>query len=539
MNALIGCKRKGCAMFKDFIDNLDTPLLRLSARDRFTVRDACQGVHIFGGIGSGKTSGSGKALASAYLRAGMGGLVLAAKPDEVDVWLRYAKANGRANSVVLFGDRGGGGFNFITYELARQGPDGLGSVVECLMRILDTARHTNPNAGRGGEAFWEDATRQVLRNTLPILYAATGSVRIPDIIRFVASAPTSQAQIRDADWQAGSFMFQALRQARQSPVMPIPESEFDKAGMYWRDEYGQLDNKTRSNIAISLSTALDRFNRGRLHNAFCTQTTLVPEMTFHGAIIIMDMSALTWNEDGIIAQQLFKFMWQRAVLARNGLEPKHRERPVFLWADESQYFVNAFDTDYQSTCRASRACTVYLTQSLPTYYAKIGGDNAKHKADMLLANFVTKIFHNNADPETNRWAADTIGRSIQRRGTYNEGQSFSRSHGMNSGESENVGRSFSSGASHDSRGGSSYSTSGSSNSGTGDSWGRNRGTSHGGSYSGGYSETMDYEIEPAAFARHLQTGGHANHNRVTGIWFQAGKTFTDSQRNYLHVRFQQ
>ncbi|MDI7774686.1 TraM recognition domain-containing protein [Asticcacaulis sp. EMRT-3] len=526
-------------MFKDFIGNLDAPLLRLSANDHFTLRDAVQGVHIFGGIGSGKTSGSGKALASAYLRAGFGGLVLAAKPDEVELWLKYAKANGRANSVVLFGDRGGGGFNFITYELARQGADGMGSVVECLMRILDAARHTNPNASRGGEAFWEDATRQVLRNCLPILYAATGTVRIPDIIRFVASAPTSLAQIRDADWQQSSFMFQALRQARTAPVHALPEDEFDKAGSYWRDEYGQLDNKTRSNIAISLSTALDRFNRGRLYSAFCTETTLVPEMTFHGAIIIMDMSALTWNEDGIIAQQLFKFMWQRAVLSRNGLEDRHRERPVFLWADESQYFVNAFDTDYQSTCRSAKACTVFLTQSLPTYYAKMGGDNAKHKADMLLANFVTKIFHNNADPETNRWAADTIGRSIQRRGSYSEGQSSGYSHGMNAGENRSFGTNSSFGSSSDSRGGSSMSSSSGSNAGAGDNWGRNRGMNNSESQSSGYSETMDYEIEPAAFAHHLRTGGPANQRLVTGLWFQAGKTFGDTHRNYLHVSFQQ
>ena len=49
-----------------YVSNLDQPLLRLSASDHFSLRDAVQGVHIFGGIGSGKTSGSGKALAAAY-----------------------------------------------------------------------------------------------------------------------------------------------------------------------------------------------------------------------------------------------------------------------------------------------------------------------------------------------------------------------------------------------------------------------------------------------------------------------------------------
>lgn len=522
-----------------YASDLDTPLLQLSSYDKFTLRDAVQGVHVFGGIGSGKTSGSGKALASAYLRAGFGGLVLCAKPEEVEHWCAYAKSNGRANSLILFGDRGGGGFNFITYELARQGADGIGSVIECLMRILEAARLASPNPGQGGQQFWDDAMRQLLRNTIPVLYSATGTVRIPDIIRFVSSAPTSMERAHSQEWQRASFMFEVMEVAEKKPARRLHPDDLYKIGSYWHDEFAQLDPKTRSNISISLSTALDRFNRGRLHRAFCTETTLVPELTFHGAIIVMDMSALTWNEDGIIGQQLFKYMWQRAVLSRNALEPRHRDRPVFLWADESQYFVNSYDADFQSTCRGSRACTVYLTQSLPTYYAKMSSDNPKHKADTFLGNFNTKIFHNNADPETNRWAADTIGRIIQRRGNYSEGSSTGRSYGLNEGDSRNWGSSSSYGSSTDGRGHNSSNSSYGSNFGEGESTGRNRGVNRGESYSGGYSETMDYEIEPADFSRALRTGGPTNGGKVTAVWFQAGKQFQDSRRNYLLTRFQQ
>ncbi|MBI1262764.1 MAG: TraM recognition domain-containing protein [Rhizobiales bacterium] len=523
----------------DYVSELDTPLLQLSAADRFTLRDACQGVHVFGGIGSGKTSGSGRALAAAYLRAGFGGLVLCAKPDEVSTWVRYAEENGRANSLILFGESHGGGFNFITYELARQGTAGTGSVVECLMRILEACRLSGSGGDRGGNQFWEDSSRQVLRNTIPILYAASGTVRISDIIRFVASAPMSLQQAQSVEWQKSSFMFAMMWKAEKEPTHRLDTDDLDKIGSYWHDEFAQLDPKTRSNIAISLSTALDRFNRGRLHQAFCTETTLVPELTFHGAIIVMDMSALTWNEDGIVAQQLFKFMWQRAVLARERLGPKHLDRPVFLWVDEAQYFVNSFDSDFQSACRSARACTVYLTQSLPTYYAKMGSDNPKHKTDMLLGNFITKIFHNNADPETNRWAADTIGRSIQRRGTYSEGESYGRSRGMSSGGNSSWGSNSGHGSSSDGRGNVSTNSSSGGNYGGGENWGRNRGINSGESVSGGYSETMDYEIEPADFARGLKTGGTANGGNVTAIWFQAGKTFSDSGRNYLVTRFEQ
>src|ERR1700685_1819856 len=103
--------------FLPFVSSLDAPLLKLSRLSDFTFEDATKGVHIFGGIGSGKTSGSGKMLAGAYLRAGMGGLITAVKPEEVELWKRYAAEHGRSNSLIIFD--GSECFNFLTYELAR------------------------------------------------------------------------------------------------------------------------------------------------------------------------------------------------------------------------------------------------------------------------------------------------------------------------------------------------------------------------------------------------------------------------------------
>jgi hypothetical protein len=55
------------------------PLCRLSssAKDALTLADAKTGALITGQTGRGKTSGPGRLLANAYLRAGFGGLVCA------------------------------------------------------------------------------------------------------------------------------------------------------------------------------------------------------------------------------------------------------------------------------------------------------------------------------------------------------------------------------------------------------------------------------------------------------------------------------
>jgi TraM recognition site of TraD and TraG len=518
--------------------DLDTPLLQLSPYDDFTLRDACQGVCIMGGIGSGKTSGSGKALASAYLTSGMGGLILCAKPEEADLWRQYCNDNGRAGSLLVF-DGIKHGFNFIAYELARQGSEGLNSVVECLMRVLEIARSVSPTQTRGGDTFWEDTTKQILRNTLPILYAATGTVRIADLLAFVRSAPRSQAEMTDPVWQRGSFFCEMFTAAAER----LDDDTGSRAVAYWRNDFATLDAKTRGNIVISLTTALDRFNHGWLKSAFCEESTILPELCFEGAIILLDMPALTRNEDGIIAQQLFKYMWQRAVLARNGLAERYRLRPVFLWADEAQYFINSFDAEFLSTCRGSRCCTVFLSQSLPTYYAKMGGENARDRVHHLLGNFATRIWHNNACHETNEWASKTIGRSLQNRRNFSEGEGSNSNSGMNMGDGTNWGHSSQSGGSitRGANGQNSYGVSWGSGSSSGgsDNRGRNRGHGTSTNTSHGMSEQMDYIIEPGAFSSILKTGGPANDNRVSAVWYQAGRSFRASGGNAMMAEFRQ
>lgn len=521
--------------------SLDAPLMRLAKGDYFTLRDACQGVLITGGTGSGKTSGSGQSLAGAYLRAGMGGLVLVAKPEEADLWRRYCKMHGRSNSLIEIDGSNGEGFNFLAYELARQGPEGVNSVVECIMRIVEASRVASGSSSRGGEQFWEDTTRQLLRNTIPILYAATGRVSIPEVIAAIRSGPRSREEATQREWQQRAMIFQAIDAAARKLGDNAPL--VSRTASYWFDDFATLDDRTRGNIAISLTTILDRFNHGWLNNTFCGRTTVVPELSFHGAIILLNMPALTRNEDGIIAQHLFKYMWQRAVLARNALASQHRTRPVFLWADEAQYFINAFDAEYLSTSRGSLGCTVFLSQSLPTYYARIGGENARDRVHHLLGNFGTKVWHSNSCAETNEWAARTIGRGLQWRDNYSQGEGSSFNNGMGMNEGTNWGTNTSSGSSYSSssNGGSTRGSNFSSgvSSGGNDGWSVNRGSGSSYNQSWGGSQQMDYLIEPAEFGRMLKTGGRANRNHVTGVWYQAGRQFHASGQNILLADFEQ
>jgi uncharacterized membrane protein YgcG len=508
-----------------------------------TPRHSFGGISWIAGVGQGKSS-SAHILAGAFLRAGYGGLVTIAKPEDVDLWKRYAAEHGRSNSLILFDETEG--FNFLDYELSRHGMEGIGTVTECLMRILEAAKRvSNTSSGGGGEQeFWESSTRMMLRYTIAPLYAAHGSVSVEEIIRFISSAPETHAQRNDPTWMERSFLHKVMYKACRTPAVQMAADAMTNTIDFWENRYLQIPEKTRYNIVITVGTVLDRFLHGRLKRAFCGKTTIVPEMSFSGAVICLAMPSLTWNEDGVIAQQLFKYEWQRSVLTRNSLSEHQRDRCLYLWSDEAQEVVTSYDGQFLGLCRGSRTCVVYLTQSLPTYYSKMSGSTPREDAQALVGKFMTHIYGANSCPDTNEYASRVIGKVITRRKNRSRGKADNFNIGMNTGESENSGSSFNSGSSANSsggRGGSSHgSNSGSGrSSGEGSNWGANKGRGTSRNENEGYSESMEYAVEPGDFARMLKSGGPQNNNIVTAIWFQTARTFEASGTNWMLVRFKQ
>jgi hypothetical protein len=503
---------------------LERPLLRLSRRGAyFRLFDAVMHVSCFGTTGSGKTTGLGYFLASAYLRAQMGFIVCTAKFEDISLWRNYAKANGRAKSLVIFDETQS--INFIDYLLARFGAKGIANVIECLMRVLAFADAATGNVGAPPEQFWESAIRALLQYALPLIYAAHGTVSVASLVAFLVSAATDGKQYVDAAWAQTSFAARTLRKAVDNPVMPLPKEELETLLAYWFKEYPAITERTRSNIVVSVTTKLDRFLHGKLKSIFCGKTTLVPEMAFGGAIILLAFPVLTEGDEGLIAQLLIKYLFQVAVEGRNSLSPEHRERPVCLWMDEAHYFLSASDDTFQSTCRASRCCVVALSQNLPSYYGRLGKDKTD-AVDGLLGKFNTHVFCLNGCPRTNKWASELIGRGIHRRANQGGSIGVSRSRGMNEGTSVNSGTSSSHSSSH-STGGGGWSSSSGASAGTGESYGANIGTGENRNESWGTSEQMDNLIEPGFFASGLKNGGTANNFEVTAVLFRAGANFAD------------
>ncbi len=416
----------------------------------WTARDAVEGVQIFGGIGSGKTSGSGRTLALKYLKAGFGGLILTAKPDEKNTWLEYCKRAGREEDLIIVEAGGEHVFNFLDYEASRA--EG-GAFTENIVQVLKTVIRAGEEkaSGKSDDAFWEAALDLLIFNTVDLCKVAYGSVSLQHIYDIVQKAPREESGVKkkkgkkeraETDqpdepqplnafdnafalatecannlftaWigslpkEEKEWLVKKAGSERQAAIDAIPVVRLmDMVGQFFFDSYLHLADKTRSIVDFSFSGFLYRLLREPAYSLFGRgQSTFTPEDSLEGKIILLNLPVKLYDKVGRDCQVMFKYIWQRAMERR---DINANGRPVFLWADEAQHFLHEHDAEFQATARSSRVATVYLTQNMPNYYAAMGGARSEYRVKSFLGTLATKIFHANADIETNQYASALIG----------------------------------------------------------------------------------------------------------------------------------
>lgn len=485
--------------------SLDTPLLRFGRQDVFTTRDAMESIAIFGGMGSGKTSGSARALATAFLRCGYGGLVMCATVNEADRWRQLAAETGRSHSLIFIDRTAERRFNFLDYAQTTLGRDDFNeNVVAVFEAIAETFTGSTDNGGEN--SFFQLAAVNLIRSTLPILFNAYGTLRLKDVVRFIDSAPRSTADLKNREWRSSSFFAQSMFKAHNN-VLPGTHAatDIETYGNFWTEQFAPLADKTRTNIIATLNNMLSPFLTGYINRLLCTDTNILPEYSHEGAIIVLNLPTHTDGKVAQATQKIFKYLWQKSVQSRHTDE---KTRPVFLWADECQYFISKEDYQFIGTSRERKAANVYITQDMPSYNAAIlgcGGSDEEAKA--LLAKFQTKIFHSNTDETTCDYASSYIGKIKK----YNITKSVTATSGMNTGGNQDEGGSGSFG--------------GGGNKSEGDTI--------------GYTEYVDYEVMPTDFGSTLRKGGTPNKKKVDAIIMSTQPFKHGGGKNRLKVTFRQ
>ena len=374
-----------------------------SKADVWRIRDACEGIAVFGAVGSGKTSGSGSAIARAFLQAGFGGLVLTVKPDEARRWQRMCQETGRAGDFIHVTPASGHKLNFLQYEIQRPGErlavtDDLIALFRTLIGVMSRSKR-----GEVADDFWTNTTNQLMRKLTDIFLLAGEPLTLDRMVRFINRAPKNAGQ----DWRNLEMFADVIERAGEKAQDGGDEDKrvYQECFEYWTDAYPAIADVTRSGFITAFSAMADVLSGRGIHEMIGTETNLTPELILSGKIVVLDIPLKGNIQGGMMVQSMWKLLFQQAAERRadKGLPTA---RPAFLWEDEGHMFFSQNDVNFQPTARDIRAPHVIISQNLQNFYQQ--GHN-QHAVEAVFAAMNTCLFHTNGEMMTNRWASEKIG----------------------------------------------------------------------------------------------------------------------------------
>jgi len=396
-------------------------LLRFSPQDNWTLDEASLGTLIFGATGSGKTTGPFQYVLRSFLRHGFGGIFLCAKKQSFDDCMMIVRAESREKDVVVFELPESENnppplcFNFLTYEAQRYGEGKV--IIENVVRLLTQVSEVSRSSGND-DKFFENAMTQLLRHALEVIITARGKVDLGLVLELVQSLPQGPNDLDDPE---KLFSLQLLMEAKEKGG-PARANELYLAEKYFTIEWVALGDKTRSSISITLTVFLDLFLRFPLRNLFMGELTISPDHVLKGGILIVNLNIPEFELISKFAGVIWKHAIQRAIERRPELKtpPIESVRPIFIAVDEAQFWVNKSDFLFQTTARSNRGLTVYATQNIANFNAEMASDSAgRARVSSMVGNLQNRFFCQNLEPETNLWAADSIGRILVKRFSAN------------------------------------------------------------------------------------------------------------------------
>lgn len=461
-----------------------------SPKDPFRVQDLLAGgILCLGRTGSGKTSSSGRLLAQQIIgHRNSSGLICAAKPEDAQSFRQLFQRAGRTNDLVVFDASGSDRrFNFVSDVLKHGG--GSRELTRFFAVVGETLRAGGTESRSGDGEFWQREQERMLLNAIEIVRLARREVRIPEVQQFISEAASDPTMLNQSDFLS-TFHYQCLAAAGDARKSKVETHDHELAERYWLSEMPTMADRTRSSIMTGVLGLLHVFNTGQVRELVSTTTNISPtQILAQRKWVLVNVPPATYGDIGNVINAGWKYLMQRAVLRRAA---KSGDSFNVVYCDEAQQFANSFDHHYLAQCRSHLGCMVFLTQSMHSIHSAFKEDAGGHKAQALLANFSTKIFHALGDSETAQWASGLLGQRLET---------------MLSGSSGPPQDLFD------------------------DLMGR-------GQFSGGYSTQYQPVVQPNVFLNGLRTGGKRNGLKCDAIVMKSGEPFANGE-NWLHVEFSQ
>ncbi len=425
---------------------LDKVLYKVPGTDtKITWADACEGTASFGGTGSGKTSGPGKYIAKAMLKAGWGILVIAAKVDDKSRWIKLVEECGRSKDLVVFDKASDFKFSYLQYEMTRPG-EGSGDIYNANKVLLSLNKlaqnYEADGGGKNDEEFWKFSLERLVSKEITTLELAGEEVSINNMCKLVSEAFLKEEAEHFDNLLKTAYSPENIDPAKRNEAIEkledmltsnyfawvlykIQSTKFESEEQqeetgetleYWLKQFSRLSERTRSIIVESFMGITHHFsNRGILKKQFSKGLSpeVIPENIIAGnKILVLDFNLKEFRRAGVLASIIYKTAFQQAIERRN-IDKEKDAKPFCLFLDEYQNYCNPqMDVSVQATARSSGLATVILTQNINGLIHAMGDRNPQAAVKSLLGNFNLKYFGSNSDSDTNKYASEMVGQHL-------------------------------------------------------------------------------------------------------------------------------
>jgi hypothetical protein len=311
----------------------------------YRVRDLLNGgALVLGRAGSGKTNSSGRLLGQSIMsHPRSAGLILAAKPEDCDMWKAVAAQAGRLDDLIVLDAAGPHRCNY----LSDLGQAQAMNVVQVLLMIGQALKR---GEGHGeNDQFWETFKAGILYNAVVPAQTAGDPLepwRLHSFIKFAANAP---AELGTPAWEEG-YHARVLKQVEQTALPPLAEHGFRLAKDFWLKEYPAMDPKLRSNGLAGVRNILYTFNAGIVREMVGGATNCSPDdILLNGWWVLVNFPVSTWHAVGAFISTGWKYLTELAILQRRAAD----DSPFCcIRSDESSTTCNQFDADFICQARS-------------------------------------------------------------------------------------------------------------------------------------------------------------------------------------------
>ncbi|MDO5970306.1 TraM recognition domain-containing protein [Flavivirga aquimarina] len=410
-----------------------------------TWADAVEGTFITGKTGSGKSSGPARHIALSMLRSGFGMCVFCVKPDEAERWKKYIEEEvpERKGDYIPFDKKSGLNFNFLEYEMTRQG-EGAGDVINIINILMNLKEQSSifqtGGTGKSEDRFWDDALRRLISRCVSLLRLAGEEINITNMRKIVSGHLRGESRAKynyrkeiietkdeiDGDirkqvreeldiWIKASYFLTVINRVERKNFEASDDLEEKELALsYWTKEFPELSDKSASIVTESFMGIVELFlNRGILKEQFSKGLSdqLRPEnIITQNKIVVVDFSIKEYGLAGVYASTIYKTAFQ-AAMERRKIKEENDPKPCALYIDEYHSLCSPInDSIFQSTARSSWAASVFITQSLQNLYFVMGEHMPQARAKSLVENLNLKYLCNNSEAETNKWSSEMVGK---------------------------------------------------------------------------------------------------------------------------------